>query len=320
MHFVNFSKSNHIILKIKYLLKTRPFFSKIKVLFSKLNIILAFLLLPLSIFSVDSETVSSAENTQNSSEPHQRYSMGGLWDNIVTKGNDRTGLAAFNRGATGSGHGWAGSHMMFWNCASGFIMVQEVPGNQNFAVGLSEVLKLEDPENGMGVPISEVIRYINWAHHVSGVQWYYQGEPFVGDGYFELNDRPAKIRSLYARQRIEAYKDLSYFFRADDSGYIYLNKRRDCENALFYENGNVMIPMNLAREVLNKKTEEELLALAETSTQKDGVTYLPLRKLFENAGMKVYYQDGTITVTEYDDYFMTEEEIEGVLRSINLKF
>ena len=65
MHFVNFSKSNHIILKIKYLLKTRPFFSKIKVLFSKLNIILAFLLLPLSIFSVDSETVSSAENTQN---------------------------------------------------------------------------------------------------------------------------------------------------------------------------------------------------------------------------------------------------------------
>ena len=65
MHFVNFSKSNHIILKIKYLLKIRPFFSKIKVLFSKLNIILAFLLLPLSIFSVDSETVSSTENTQN---------------------------------------------------------------------------------------------------------------------------------------------------------------------------------------------------------------------------------------------------------------
>ena len=260
---------------------------------------------------------SLAEDTRARSETHQRYAIGGLWDNIVLRGTKSNGFFAGNRGMNGSGHGWTGDHMIFWNCASTMIMVEQPPGGQNFAVGLSELIKPGEPDT---IPMTEVLRVLNQEAGYGGILYYYQGEPFVGDGYFELNDRPAKIRSLYARQHIEAYKDLSYFFRADDSGYIYLNERQDCPNPLFYENGTAMIPMALAKEILNKKTEEELLALAGTSTQKDGVTYLPLQQVFEAAGMNVYYNDDIITVTNYDNYFMTDEEIQSVLHSVSVKF
>ena len=43
---------------------------------------------------------------------------------------------AANRGSMGSGHGWAGAQMVFWNCAAPLILVMQPPTAQNFAIGL----------------------------------------------------------------------------------------------------------------------------------------------------------------------------------------
>lgn len=263
---------------------------------------------------------SVAEDQRNCTETHQRYATGFLWDNVICKGNDTSGMCAIQRGATGTGQGWSGNHMMFWNCASAFIFIMKPPGGQNFAVGNGEILMLEDEENGMGVKISEVTRYLDWVRAVSGQQFYYQGEPFVGNGYFELNDRRASISSLYERQHVEAYKDLSYFFREGQNGYVYLNEKRETENSLCLQGETMMIPLAQVQEVLDGKSEEEILTLAAGDvTEKDGVTYLPMRKVFEAAGLNVYYDEGTVTVTSYDKSFMQDEDYAKVLKSINAK-
>lgn len=43
--------------------------------------------------------------------PHSRYSTGQLYDNV--KGG---AINVQNRAEAGSGHGWAGAQVMFWNC------------------------------------------------------------------------------------------------------------------------------------------------------------------------------------------------------------
>src|SRR5437762_1423689 len=48
-----------------------------------------------------------ADGTGSDCGPHQRWSTGGLFDNVTVVGND---LQANNRGNSGSGHGWAGAN------------------------------------------------------------------------------------------------------------------------------------------------------------------------------------------------------------------
>ncbi|HKL20283.1 MAG TPA: hypothetical protein VJ904_00670, partial [Tichowtungia sp.] len=55
------------------------------------------------------------------SEPHHRWSTGILYDNITMK--EGGSLAAINRGDSGTGHGWAGANIVFWNCAAKGIVV-----------------------------------------------------------------------------------------------------------------------------------------------------------------------------------------------------
>jgi len=67
------------------------------------------------------------------SETHSRWASGVLYDN-VDKGNGN--LGAFNRGRSGSGHGWAGVNTVMWNCKANSITVQNPPSpEQNFAIG-----------------------------------------------------------------------------------------------------------------------------------------------------------------------------------------
>ncbi len=47
------------------------------------------------------------------SGPHHRWAMGTLYDMIVTDGS----INVQDRGASGTGHGWAGANQVFWNCA-----------------------------------------------------------------------------------------------------------------------------------------------------------------------------------------------------------
>lgn len=62
------------------------------------------------------------------SEPHQRWSSGGLFDNV--HGN----ITIKDRGAMGTGHGWAGANYAAWN-TEGFLHVEKPPTATNYAIG-----------------------------------------------------------------------------------------------------------------------------------------------------------------------------------------
>ncbi len=64
--------------------------------------------------------------------PHQRWSTGVLFDNIIGDGF----FAVQNRTNSGTGHGWAGAETMFWNCEGQRLVLQDPEGdNTNWAVG-----------------------------------------------------------------------------------------------------------------------------------------------------------------------------------------
>ena len=64
--------------------------------------------------------------------PHHRWSTGILLDNIIGNGQ----LRVQDRADSGSGHGWSGSQIMFWNCTAGDIVIQDPPSyHRNWAIG-----------------------------------------------------------------------------------------------------------------------------------------------------------------------------------------
>jgi hypothetical protein len=73
-----------------------------------------------------------AENTFDDIGPHHRYSAGLLFDNIY---GGR--IRVQNRGASGTGHGWAGAQTLFWNCRSvkSDFEVESPPTARNWGIG-----------------------------------------------------------------------------------------------------------------------------------------------------------------------------------------
>ncbi len=64
--------------------------------------------------------------------PHHRWSTGILFDNVVGNGN----FAVQNRTNSGTGHGWSGTQIMFWNCDGNKLIVQDPQGDHtNWAIG-----------------------------------------------------------------------------------------------------------------------------------------------------------------------------------------
>ncbi|HEX7366483.1 MAG TPA: hypothetical protein VF273_05265 [Pelobium sp.] len=75
---------------------------------------------------------SYAEQTNADIGPHHRWATGLLFDNIY--GGE---IRVRNRGASGSGHGWAGAQTVFWNCVSSSqtFEVSSPKGGKNFGIG-----------------------------------------------------------------------------------------------------------------------------------------------------------------------------------------
>ena len=73
-----------------------------------------------------------AESAQSDIGPHHRWATGTLFDNL-RGGSTRV----WNRGNSGSGHGWAGAQTMFWNIASynGEFRVDSPHGSMNWGIG-----------------------------------------------------------------------------------------------------------------------------------------------------------------------------------------
>jgi hypothetical protein len=64
----------------------------------------------------------------NFSEPHFRWSVGGLYDNVHSP------IAVQDRGNWGGGHGWAGANYVLWNC-EGPLIAQAPPFARTWVVG-----------------------------------------------------------------------------------------------------------------------------------------------------------------------------------------
>lgn len=71
---------------------------------------------------------STSENTYGLSEPHHRWSVGGLYDNVHSP------IAFQDRQYLGTGHGWSGAYYVAWN-TEGSLIAQKPPTAQNWAVG-----------------------------------------------------------------------------------------------------------------------------------------------------------------------------------------
>lgn len=86
-------------------------------------------------FVVDSHVMGpnvflDSESTKdyNTSEPHHRWSVGGLFDRV--KGP----ISIRDRAWLGSGHGWSGANYVTWN-TEGDLTSQQPPTAQNYAIG-----------------------------------------------------------------------------------------------------------------------------------------------------------------------------------------
>ena len=75
---------------------------------------------------------SRADRAHDESGPHHRWSTGTLFDNIIIPEGT---LAAWNRGNMGTGHGWSGANMVFWNCQAKAFRVQNPFTAQNWVMG-----------------------------------------------------------------------------------------------------------------------------------------------------------------------------------------
>ncbi|MCS2979890.1 hypothetical protein NXW75_12660 [Bacteroides xylanisolvens] len=134
------------------------------------------------------------EMTFASSEPHHRWSAGCLWDNIVLKGPSASLMAA-NRGSMGSGHGWAGAQMVFWNCAAPLILVMQPPTAQNFAIGLqaTEVDNSKEARSGAKSTFNSIV-------NTSMIDMKYKDQPINGTGWTEQTAGTVVPSSLYYYQ------------------------------------------------------------------------------------------------------------------------
>jgi hypothetical protein len=140
----------------------------------------------------------STENSQAVSEPHHRWATGILYDNIVM--NNGGFLQAVNRGASGSGHGWAGANVVFWNCAADVVLVSDPPtSEQNFAIGYTGEKLDEYPVKQLGYANKNADRY----EGKHGKKAEYKGFALMGNGFIEVPDRPVEPRSLFTQQLID---------------------------------------------------------------------------------------------------------------------
>jgi hypothetical protein len=69
-----------------------------------------------------------SERNHARSEPHERWSVAGLYDNVEGE------IALQDRQWMGTGHGWSGANYVAWNCR-GTLIAQQPPTAQNFAIG-----------------------------------------------------------------------------------------------------------------------------------------------------------------------------------------
>jgi len=130
------------------------------------------------------------------SEPHHRWGTGYLFDCITTDGS----IGAFNRGDSGSGHGWAAANAMIWNANAQNVTVfdPETTGENNFAIGFTGDFKKDNFD-----PVE--LWYANTRAGYWGTprEGKYFGYALMGNGHIESPDKEAAPLSLFIQQLID---------------------------------------------------------------------------------------------------------------------
>ncbi|MEM9752187.1 MAG: hypothetical protein AAF916_02265 [Planctomycetota bacterium] len=108
---------------------------------------------------------ATVTDTLDESGPHQRWTTGGLFDNVTVDGDE---LNVYNRGNFGTGHGWAGGNFVIWNSSADGFIVQNPPTAQNWVIGSTGQIRESDrfgeQEQGIydhhGTPVDTTSLYL----------------------------------------------------------------------------------------------------------------------------------------------------------------
>ncbi len=138
----------------------------------------------------------TGENSWSMTEAHHRWSQGCLWDNVIVKG-PWSWMQAVNRSSSGTGHGWSGVNMVFWNCDAKFFFIQKPPTGQNFVIGRNHS-GTYDYYKSFDYDFTEALNWIEF--HAKKKFPYAFGDTIIGDGYIESGDSPVRPKSLYLSQ------------------------------------------------------------------------------------------------------------------------
>ena len=290
------------------------------------------------------------------SEPHHRWASGTLYDNVVQKNPNSGGgtFEAVNRGNSGTGHGWAGANIVFWNCTSSATIVSKPPTAQNFAVGVGSLMPADEVADSVESTLS-------YANKQGGTQFEYEGQPLIGNGYIESPTGPVTPQSLYVQQRLdweasEEYRiDKAVLLVVDQPNAIVHTKQVpiDAENdavkpviigdrtlvpvRFISENFGAVVDfdsstdtvsvdyqgkhatMVLGENILNMDGEEIVLDVP--AQDYNDRTFIPIRALAEQLlGKKVFWDDkGFIAISDFDDILDSEEDaatIDNLIESI----
>ena len=105
---------------------------------------------------------SRAEQSYSELGPHHRWATGTLFDLIRHETFNRAQImGTYNRGNSGSGHGWSGAYQLFWNCVGDTHRVASPPHARNWSIGGQALKQQGDGEfESYGAPVRPSSLYL----------------------------------------------------------------------------------------------------------------------------------------------------------------
>ena len=106
---------------------------------------------------------SLGEQSYSELGPHHRWATGTLFDLIRHQSTNRAQIiGTYNRGNSGSGHGWSGAYQLFWNCVGDTHRVASPPHARNWSIGCQALRTQGDGEfDSYGAPVLPSSLYLH---------------------------------------------------------------------------------------------------------------------------------------------------------------
>lgn len=224
---------------------------------------------------------SKAEKSNDISEPHHRYSVGVLYDNVSVNGKGAF-LGVQHRGRSGTGHGWGGANVIFWNTSAPYLIVMSPPGSVNAAIGINNWLYTPDKA-------AEMNNKIRFVQDNSRENIRFRGIPFIGSGIFDVTDGPVKTASLYAKQledRLGIKETAGTFLTPmkESSGALYkfdtswVHAAGSAKLLLYGKTANdeeQYVEFDVTNEVAGQRNAGQTVTIDAAGFNKDGFRFLP---------------------------------------------